>query len=59
MKVNDLKKELKARGLSVTGNKTELIERLQVTLPDQCQGAYSLRCHPTYNITILSITYKA
>ena len=30
MKVADLKKELKARGLSVTGNKTELIERLQM-----------------------------
>jgi hypothetical protein len=30
MKVPDLKKELKARGLSVTGNKTELLERLQV-----------------------------
>ena len=30
MKVADLKKELKSRGLSVTGNKTELIERLQM-----------------------------
>nr|XP_045620644.1 SAP domain-containing ribonucleoprotein-like isoform X2 [Procambarus clarkii] len=29
MKVADLKKELKSRGLSVAGNKTELIERLQ------------------------------
>ncbi|XP_053655896.2 SAP domain-containing ribonucleoprotein [Cherax quadricarinatus] len=29
MKVADLKKELKARGLPVTGNKNELIERLQ------------------------------
>ncbi|KAG0433902.1 hypothetical protein HPB47_019496 [Ixodes persulcatus] len=29
MKVQDLKKELKARGLSTAGNKTELIERLQ------------------------------
>ncbi|XP_071542580.1 SAP domain-containing ribonucleoprotein isoform X1 [Panulirus ornatus] len=32
MKVADLKKELKARGLSVTGNKNELVERLQEAL---------------------------
>ncbi|CAN7998486.1 unnamed protein product [Ixodes hexagonus] len=29
MKVADLKKELKARGLSTTGNKSELVERLE------------------------------
>merc|ERR1711915_908930 len=29
MKVADLKKELKARGLPVVGNKNELVERLQ------------------------------
>ncbi|XP_069969502.1 SAP domain-containing ribonucleoprotein isoform X7 [Penaeus vannamei] len=32
MKVADLKKELKARGLPVTGNKNELVERLQEAL---------------------------
>ena len=32
MKVAELKKELKSRGLSVTGNKNELIERLQLSL---------------------------
>ena len=32
MKVADLKKELKARGLAVTGNKTELVERLQLAV---------------------------
>ena len=30
MKVADLKRELKLRGLAVTGKKEELIERLQV-----------------------------
>ncbi|XP_069699401.1 SAP domain-containing ribonucleoprotein isoform X2 [Periplaneta americana] len=32
LKVADLKKELKARGLSTMGNKNELIERLQLSL---------------------------
>lgn len=32
MKVTDLKKELKSRGLTTTGNKTELIERLQLAM---------------------------
>lgn len=32
MKVADLKKELKARGLSTTGNKSELTERLEAAL---------------------------
>ncbi|KAK3862918.1 hypothetical protein Pcinc_031256 [Petrolisthes cinctipes] len=32
MKVADLKKELKHRGLTTTGNKTELIERLQLAI---------------------------
>ena len=32
MKVADLKKELKSRGLAVTGNKTELVERLQLAV---------------------------
>jgi hypothetical protein len=30
--VADLKKELKGRGLSAVGNKTELVERLQLSL---------------------------
>lgn len=30
--VADLKKELKARGLNAVGNKTELVERLQLSL---------------------------
>ena len=30
MKVADLKRELKARGLTTSGNKTDLIARLQV-----------------------------
>jgi hypothetical protein len=30
--VADLKKELKVRGLSAVGNKTELVERLQLSL---------------------------
>ncbi|XP_024943972.1 SAP domain-containing ribonucleoprotein isoform X2 [Cephus cinctus] len=32
MKVADLKAELKRRGLSTTGNKTELVERLQLAI---------------------------
>ena len=32
MKVADLKKELKSRGLTTSGNKTELVERLQLSL---------------------------
>ena len=32
MKVADLKRELKLRGLTVTGKKEELVERLQVRL---------------------------
>ncbi|XP_059097943.1 SAP domain-containing ribonucleoprotein-like isoform X2 [Tigriopus californicus] len=32
MKVADLKRELKSRSLSVTGNKTELLERLQLAV---------------------------
>ena len=32
MKVAELKKELKSRGLSTTGNKNELIERLQLAV---------------------------
>ena len=31
MKVADLKRELKSRGLTTSGNKNELIERLQVS----------------------------
>ena len=38
MKVADLKKELKSRGLSVTGNKTELIERLQMAAGSSSSG---------------------
>ncbi|XP_063853066.1 SAP domain-containing ribonucleoprotein-like isoform X2 [Scylla paramamosain] len=36
MKVADLKKELKARGLSVVGNKNDLLERLQEAM--ECGG---------------------
>jgi hypothetical protein len=32
LQVADLKKELKARGLNTVGNKTELVERLQISL---------------------------
>ena len=32
MKVADMKKELKSRGLSTTGKKSELIDRLQLAL---------------------------
>lgn len=42
LKVADLKKELKARGLSVAGNKNELLERLQLSL----QGENSLITEP-------------
>jgi hypothetical protein len=38
--VADLKKELKCRGLSAVGNKTELVERLQLSL----QGGKLLYC---------------
>lgn len=34
MKVADLKKELRARGLAITGNKNELVERLQAALSE-------------------------
>ncbi|GFG34644.1 hypothetical protein Cfor_03064 [Coptotermes formosanus] len=40
--VADLKKELKGRGLSAVGNKTELVERLQLSL----QGENSLITEP-------------
>ncbi|KAJ9583841.1 hypothetical protein L9F63_021817 [Diploptera punctata] len=42
LKVADLKRELKARGLSVAGNKNELQERLQLSL----QGENSLITEP-------------
>jgi len=42
LKVADLKKELKGRGLSAVGNKTELVERLQLSL----QGENSLITEP-------------
>ena len=42
MKVADLKKELKSRGLSVTGNKTELIERLQMAAGSGAAGDASV-----------------
>ncbi|PNF29083.1 SAP domain-containing ribonucleoprotein [Cryptotermes secundus] len=42
LKVADLKKELKGRGLSVVGNKTELVGRLQLSL----QGENSLIIEP-------------
>merc|ERR1712071_587446 len=35
LKVADLKKELKARGLSVSGSKIELVERLQEATQDE------------------------
>ncbi|XP_014221611.1 SAP domain-containing ribonucleoprotein isoform X1 [Trichogramma pretiosum] len=35
MKVADLRAELKQRGLPITGNKNELVERLQVAIQDQ------------------------
>lgn len=36
MKVTELKRELKARGLTTSGNKNELIERLQLaTMPNE------------------------
>ncbi|RZF45421.1 hypothetical protein LSTR_LSTR002864 [Laodelphax striatellus] len=38
MKVADLKKELKAKGLSTVGNKNELLERLQSGVPSQSSG---------------------
>lgn len=34
--VADLKKELKLRGLPTTGNKTELIEKLQAAFIGKC-----------------------
>ena len=39
MKVADLKRELKLRGLTVTGKKEELVERLQVRLRPK-RGVY-------------------
>ncbi|XP_039280157.1 uncharacterized protein LOC120348730 [Nilaparvata lugens] len=38
MKVADLKKELKAKGLSTVGNKNELLERLQSGVTSQSSG---------------------
>ncbi|ERL93493.1 SAP domain-containing ribonucleoprotein [Dendroctonus ponderosae] len=38
LKVPDLKKELKSKGLSTTGNKTELIQRLQSSLKSPKAG---------------------
>jgi len=44
--VADLKKELKGRGLSAVGNKTELVERLQLSLQGGKLFCYSEDTQP-------------
>lgn len=53
--VTDLKKELKNRGLVTTGNKTELVERLQLAI---AEGKFTLTLSCETYFVLVSVFYK-